>query len=79
MNPSLSRVFITIQYTACIVLVIFAIVIARQVEFVYNKDLGFDKEQTMIITNPYWGDKERRWHSEKDYIVTWMLSLRCRA
>ncbi|HWJ90526.1 MAG TPA: FtsX-like permease family protein, partial [Flavisolibacter sp.] len=59
MNPSLSRVFITIQYTACIVLVIFAIVIARQVEFVYNKDLGFDKEQTMIITNPYWGDKEK--------------------
>ncbi|HLG38960.1 MAG TPA: FtsX-like permease family protein, partial [Chitinophagaceae bacterium] len=59
LNPSLSKVFITLQYTACIVLIIFSIVIARQIKFVNNKDLGFDKEQTLIVNNPYWGDKEK--------------------
>ena len=58
LNPTLSKVFITLQYTACIVLIVFSIVIARQISFVNNKDLGFDKEQTLIIQNPYWGDKE---------------------
>jgi putative ABC transport system permease protein len=58
LNPTLSKVFITLQYTACIVLIVFSIVIARQIHFVNNKDLGFDKEQTVIIQNPYW-DKDK--------------------
>jgi len=56
LNPTLSKVFITLQYTACIVLIVFSIVIARQIRFINNKDLGFDKEQTILIQNPYgWG------------------------
>ncbi len=59
LNPSLSKVFITLQYTACIVLIIFSIVIARQIKYVNNKNLGFDKEQTLVLGNPYWGDNEK--------------------
>ncbi|HET6993651.1 MAG TPA: FtsX-like permease family protein, partial [Chitinophagaceae bacterium] len=59
LNPSLSKIFITLQYTACIVLIVFSIVIAQQVKFVNNKDLGFDKEQTIVVTNPWWGDREK--------------------
>lgn len=59
LNPSLSKVFIALQYTACIVLIVLSIVIARQIDFVNNKDLGFDKEQTLILRNPFWGDKEK--------------------
>jgi putative ABC transport system permease protein len=56
LNPTLSKVFITLQYTACIVLIVFSIVIARQIWYINTKDLGFDKEQTVLIKNPYgWG------------------------
>jgi putative ABC transport system permease protein len=52
-SPSLSKVFITLQYSACIVLIVFATVIAQQMNFIYNKDLGFDTEQVMLVENPY--------------------------
>ncbi len=52
-NPVLSKVFLTLQYTSCIVLIVFAIVIAKQMTFVYNKDLGFDKEQVLFLENPF--------------------------
>jgi len=57
LNPTLSKVFITLQYTACIALIVFSIVIARQLKFIHEMDLGFDKAQTVIVQNPYWGDK----------------------
>lgn len=59
LHPALSKVFITLQYTACTVLIVFAIVIARQLRFVNDKDLGFDKEQTLVLKNPFLGDKEK--------------------
>lgn len=52
-SPALSKLFITLQYTACIVLIVFAIVIAKQMTHIYNKDLGFDKEQVLLLQNPY--------------------------
>ncbi len=57
LNPSLSKVFVTLQYTACIVLIVFAIVIARQMAFIYNKDMGFDKEQVLFLENPFRQDE----------------------
>jgi putative ABC transport system permease protein len=56
LQPSLSRIFIVLQYSACIVLIFFSIVIARQINFVNHKDLGFDKEQIVMLKNPFWGD-----------------------
>jgi putative ABC transport system permease protein len=53
MSPHLSKLFITLQYTACIVLIAFAVVITKQMQFVFNKDLGFEKERVMLVENPY--------------------------
>ena len=53
LNPTLSKVFVTLQYTACIVLIVFAIVIAKQMSYIYNKDMGFDKDQVLFIENPF--------------------------
>lgn len=52
LNPRLSKVFVVVQYTSCIVLVICSIVIFRQMKFMLNKDLGFDKEQVVLISSP---------------------------
>jgi putative ABC transport system permease protein len=59
LNPALSKIFIALQYTACTVLIVLSIVIARQIDFVNNKDLGFDKDQTLIVRNPFWGNNEK--------------------
>ena len=51
-NPQLSRVFVVLQYSACIVLVISSLVIGKQMKFMLNKDLGFDKEQVLLLEAP---------------------------
>lgn len=54
MNPRFSRALVVVQFTCCVVLMTAAFVIDRQLSFVANKDLGFDKEQILIIHNPTW-------------------------
>ncbi|MGN6601463.1 MAG: ABC transporter permease [Ginsengibacter sp.] len=53
-NPRLSKVMVIVQYTACVVLMIAAFVISRQMQFINNKDLGFDKDQVLMVSNPKW-------------------------
>ncbi|GAB2842351.1 ABC transporter permease [Ferruginibacter profundus] len=52
LNPRLSKTFVVIQYTSCIVLIISSLVIFRQMKFMLHKDLGFDKEQVVVIKAP---------------------------
>src|ERR1700722_2436899 len=51
-NPRFSKVLVVLQYTACVVFMISAFVINKQMQFINNKDLGFDKEQIVMINNP---------------------------
>ncbi|GGB19238.1 ABC transporter permease [Puia dinghuensis] len=51
-NPRFSRVLVVVQFTCCVVLMTAAFVIDRQMVFVMNKDLGFDKDQVLIVHNP---------------------------
>ncbi|MBS1916752.1 MAG: ABC transporter permease [Bacteroidetes bacterium] len=53
-NPRFSKVMVVLQYTACVVLMISAFIISRQMNYINNKDLGFDKEQVLMVTNPTW-------------------------
>jgi len=53
-NPRFSRVLVVIQFTCCVVLMMGAFVIDRQMHYIQNKDLGFDKEQILMIHNPTW-------------------------
>jgi|SRR5450755_177641 len=53
-NPHFSKFLVVFQYTASVVLMIAALVINRQMHYINNKDLGFDKEQVLMVTNPTW-------------------------
>lgn len=52
LNPRLSKVFVVLQFSTCIILVISALVVGRQMKFMLNKDLGFDKEQVLMVETP---------------------------
>lgn len=51
-NPGFSKILVIVQYTSCVVLMIAAFVINKQMQFINNKDLGFDKEQILMVKNP---------------------------
>lgn len=51
-NPRFSKVIVIVQYTSCVVLMIAAFVINQQMQYINNKDLGFDKDQVLMVTNP---------------------------
>ncbi len=53
-NPYFSKFLVVLQYTASVVLMISAFVINRQMYYIANKDLGFDKEQVLMVYNPTW-------------------------
>ena len=50
-RPRFSRVLVVIQFSCCVVLMMAAFVIERQMNFVNGKDLGFDKDQVLIVHN----------------------------
>ena len=52
MNPRFSRVLVVVQFACCVVLMTAAFVIDRQMSFVMGKNLGFDKDQVLVIHNP---------------------------
>lgn len=53
-NPQFSRIVVVLQYTGSVVLMISAFIINRQMHYINNKDLGFDKEQVLMVSNPTW-------------------------
>jgi putative ABC transport system permease protein len=59
LNPKLSKVFVVLQFSACIILVVSSLVVGRQMKFLLNKDLGFDKEQVLMIETPDGYDPEK--------------------
>ena len=63
-NPNFSKVLVVLQYTASVVLMMCAFIINRQMHFIKNKDLGFNKEQVLMISNPSW-DKDFTRHTRE--------------
>jgi len=53
-NPRLSKIMVIVQYTSCVVLIIAALVINLQMHYINNKDLGIDKDQVLMVSNPKW-------------------------
>ncbi|MBS1504448.1 MAG: ABC transporter permease, partial [Bacteroidetes bacterium] len=59
-SPLLSRVLIVLQFSVCVVLIISSLVINRQMHYVNNASMGFDKDQVLILNSPYsWLDKAK--------------------
>src|SRR5665213_733697 len=53
-NPRFSKIMVIVQYTACVVLMFAAFVIDLQMHYISNKNLGFDKDQVLMVKNPTW-------------------------
>ena len=48
-NGRLRRVLVVFQFTISILLIVGTMIMYRQINFMLNKDLGFDKEQVIVI------------------------------
>lgn len=51
-NPRFSRLLVIFQFSCCALLMMAAYVIDRQMAFISHKDLGFDKDQVLVVRNP---------------------------
>ncbi|OEK05529.1 hypothetical protein BFP71_09705 [Roseivirga misakiensis] len=49
----LRNTLVILQFTASVVLVIGTFVVYEQISYIMNRDIGFDKEQVLIIESPY--------------------------
>ncbi len=70
LNPVLSKCLVVVQFTICVILIISSMVINKQMRFINQTSMGFDKDQVVLIQNPYgWDDgqsanllKDRLYH-----------------
>ena len=51
-NSFLRNILVTFQFTFTITLIIGTLVVLQQLKFFQNKNLGFEKEQVLVIRNP---------------------------
>jgi putative ABC transport system permease protein len=51
-RPRFSRILVVVQFSCCVVLMMSALVIDRQMDFINHKDLGFDKDQVLMVHDP---------------------------
>lgn len=66
----LRQLLITIQFTISAGLIIMASVIHRQMDYVQEKRLGFDKEQLLTVQIPWSGDMNAIYHTYINEIKT---------
>lgn len=59
-SPVLSKSLIVVQFSICIILVISALAINKQMHFINQASMGFDKDQVIVIQSPYnWDEKQK--------------------
>ncbi|WP_420581550.1 ABC transporter permease [Reichenbachiella sp.] len=50
----LRNLLVTLQFTASIVIIVWTLVVYNQISYMLAKNLGFDKEQMLVIKRPDW-------------------------
>ncbi len=59
-SPFLSKGLVVLQFTVCVIMVISTLAINRQMHFINKANMGFDKDQVLMIRSPYgWLDKHK--------------------
>lgn len=53
LNPVLSRGLVIVQFTICVILIISSLVINKQMHFISQTSMGFDKDQIVVLESPY--------------------------
>jgi putative ABC transport system permease protein len=56
---------VVFQFTASIILIIGTMVVFKQLRYIQNKNLGFNKEQVLILDNAYLLEKQAKTFKEK--------------
>ncbi len=51
------NILVVVQFAVSIILIAGTIIVYRQIQYVQNKNLGFDKEQVLVVKNPGTIDK----------------------
>lgn len=69
LNPVLSKGLVVTQFAVCVILIISAMVIKKQMTYINQASMGFDKDQVLVIQQPYgWDDnKETQLLKERLY------------
>ncbi|HEY4326948.1 MAG TPA: ABC transporter permease [Mucilaginibacter sp.] len=59
LNPLLSNCLIIVQFSVCVILIISSRVVSKQMHYINDASMGFDKDQVVLLQNPYnWDDKQ---------------------
>ncbi|MDB4901470.1 MAG: FtsX-like permease family protein [Mucilaginibacter sp.] len=58
-NPFLSKSLVVLQFTICIIMVISTLAINKQIHFLNETNMGFNKDEVLMLRSPYsWLDKQ---------------------
>jgi len=59
-NPFLSKCLIVLQFSVCVIMVISTLAINKQIHFLNETDMGFNKDEILMLRSPYsWLDKQK--------------------
>ena len=59
-NPFLSRGMVVVQFTVCVIMVISTMVIGKQMHFLNETNMGFDKDFVLKVRSPYNWSKNKK-------------------
>jgi putative ABC transport system permease protein len=62
---SLRNGLVVFQFTACIILIAATVIVYRQINFIQHKNLGFNKDQVLVINDAYALDKQARFFTDE--------------
>jgi putative ABC transport system permease protein len=65
-SPVLSKSLVIIQFSICVILVTSALAINKQMHFINKTSMGFDRDQVVVIQNPYNYDELQKANALKD-------------
>ena len=59
-NPFLSKSLVVLQFAICVIMVISTLAINKQIHFINESDMGFNKDLVLKVKSPYnWMDKSK--------------------
>jgi putative ABC transport system permease protein len=62
---SLRNALVIFQFTACIILIAATVIVYRQINYIQHKNLGFNKDQVLVINDAYALDKQARFFTDE--------------
>lgn len=78
-GSSLRSTMMVVQYVLSLLLIICSAVVYQQLKHVYNADLGFKKDQVIVVNNVHWLNSSSDFAEELEKIEGVNLTSRCDA